>query len=288
MPRKSSSSAATTMTAPAQQVAGAFSKFLNFLHTAFTWVFGIAIVLGCIWGLFSVEQFVIHDKRFTLVGPPEPGVESEHFIIYGATHAAEKQITDIFLRDFGRSIYLCPIAERRRLLLGIDWIQDASVSRVWPNRIVVRITERKPVAVVQVPGPDDTMVYNLIDAEGVMLDPRRSTRLALPVLNGVSPREKEATRRERVKRFLRLQTELGSVMEHISEVDVSELDNIRVLYTMDGRALTLMLGNQKFLERFQSFTDNFYEIRKRLGNATVLDLRLKDRITAVASEESGE
>jgi cell division protein FtsQ len=150
----------------------------------------------------------------------------------------------------------------------------------------VRIKERQPVAVVQVPGPDGTTLYNLVDADAVMLDPRRASRLALPVLNGVSPADKESVRKDRVKRFLRLQTELGSVMEHISEVDVTEPDNLRVVYAIEGRALTLMLGNQKFLERFQNFTDNYSEIKKRLGNATVLDLRLKDRITAVASEES--
>jgi cell division protein FtsQ len=276
------------MTAPAQQAAGAFARFLNLVGTILLWGLGIVGVIAFVWGLFAVEQFVVADKRFTLVGPPEPGIESEHFTIYGVTHAAEKQITDVFLRDFGRSIYLCPIAERRRSLLAIDWVQDATVSRIWPNRIIVRIRERKPVAVAQIPGPEGVMVYSLIDADGVMLDPRRSTKLALPVLNGISPSEREEKRRERVKRFLRLQTELGSVMSHVSEIDVSEPDNIRIVYAIDNRALTLMLGNQKFLERLQSFTDNYTEIRKRLGNATVLDLRLKDRITAVAAAEEGE
>ena len=37
-----------------------------------------------------------------------------------------------------------PLAERRRRLLAIDWVEDASVSRLWPNRVLVRITERKP------------------------------------------------------------------------------------------------------------------------------------------------
>lgn len=282
------SSAAATMTTPAQQAAGAFNKFLTFVGAVLGWLFGIAVAVALVWGLFAVEQTIVSDKRFTLVGPPEPGIESEHFVIYGVTHAAEKQITDVFLRDFGRSVYLCPIAERRRSLLAIDWVQDATVSRVWPNRIIVRIRERKPVAVAQVPGPDGVMVYSLVDAEGVMLDPRRSTKLALPVLNGISLKEKEEKRRDRVKRFLRLQSELGPVMEHVSEIDVSEIDNLRIVYTIDNRTLTLMLGNQKFLERLQSFTDNYTEIRKRLGNASVLDLRLKDRITAVAAAEEGE
>ena len=51
----------------------------------------------------------------------------------------------------------------------------------------------------------------------------------------------------------------------------------------DGRAVTLMLGNQHFLQRFQNYLDNRVEISKRMPNATVLDLRLRDRITAVDS-----
>jgi hypothetical protein len=42
-----------------------------------------------------------------------------------------------------------------------------------------------------------------------------------------------------------------------------------------------MLGNQQFLARYLSFRDNYAEIKKRLPDATVLDLRLKDRITAI-------
>ena len=44
-----------------------------------------------------------------------------------------------------------PLEERRRRLLAIDWVEDASVSRIWPNRLVVRIHERKPVAFVNLP-----------------------------------------------------------------------------------------------------------------------------------------
>ena len=44
-----------------------------------------------------------------------------------------------------------------------------------------------------------------------------------------------------------------------------------------------MLGNQKFLQRYRNFVDNYSEIRKRLPDAIVLDLRLKDRITAVVT-----
>ena len=86
-----------------------------------------------------------------------------------------------------------------------------------------------------------------------------------------------------MKRFLRMQSELGSYMDKISEIDVSEIDNLKVVQQFDNRALTLMLGNQSYRERYENFLNNHEEIRKRLPDAITLDLRLKDRITAVST-----
>ena len=278
--------AATALEIPVPKPPG---KFFRTVQTVFNWTAGICIAVGLLFAAWQIEQFVLTDKRFILEGPPEPGVPSEQFQIAGIQHASEQHITDVFLKDFGRSIYLCPIAERRRKLLAVDWVKEASISRVWPNRILVRITERTPVAFVQIPGPDGTMLYGLVDSEGVMLDPQRASKLALPVIGGLlTGRTEEAKRRDQIKRFLRLQTDLGPSMDQISEIDVSDIENLKVTQVFEGKALTLMLGNQQFLQRYRNFIDNYSEIRKRLPDAVVLDLRLKDRITAVvtAAEEA--
>jgi cell division protein FtsQ len=233
----------------------------------------------------TLEQFLISDSRFLLTGPPEPGVPSDTFRIEGVVNASDQQIIAVFLRDFGRSLYLCPIQERRRKLLAIDWVKDASVNRLWPNRIIVRVTERVPVAFVQTPAVDGTLMNGLIDEEGVLLDPQRASKLPLPVLVGIPSRDTETMRRDRVRRFLRLQSELGTHMAKISEVDVSDIDNLRVVQQFDNRAVTLMLGNQKYRERFETFLSNVEEIRQRLPGATILDLRLKGRITAIGGSQ---
>lgn len=280
------SATATALEIPVPKAPG---KFFRTVQTVVNWIAGICIAVGLLFAAWQIEQFVLTDQRFILDGPPEPGVPSEHFQIAGIQHASEQHITDVFLKDFGRSIYLCPIAERRRKLLAVDWVKEASVSRVWPNRILVRISERTPVAFVQIPGPDGTMLYGLVDAEGVMLDPQRASKLALPVIGGLlTGRNEEPKRRDQVKRFLRLQTDLGPSMDQISEIDVSDIENLKVTQVFEGKALTLMLGNQQFLQRYRNFIDNYSEIRKRLPDAIVLDLRLKDRITAVvtAAEEA--
>src|SRR5688572_3703528 len=158
-------------------------------------------VVGFLYAYSTVEDFLIRDSRFIVQGPPEPGLASDFFRVEGAVHASEQQIAGTFQRDFGRSIYLCPIQERRRKLLAIDWVKDATVSRFWPNRIVVRVTERSPVAFVQRSGAGGMLMYGLIDDEGVLMDPQRTSKLPLPVIVGIPPEDTEATRRERVKRF---------------------------------------------------------------------------------------
>jgi hypothetical protein len=86
-----------------------------------------------------------------------------------------------------------------------------------------------------------------------------------------------------MKRFLRMQSELGTYMDNISEIDVSDIDNLKATQQFDDRAVTLMLGNQSYRERYENLLNNQDDIRKRLPDAIILDLRLKDRITAVSS-----
>jgi hypothetical protein len=148
---------------------------------------------------------------------------------------------------------------------------------------VIHIKERSPAAFVQMPAADGALLLTLVDADGVLLDPHRARAFRLPVLTGITRAEGDVSRRERMKRFLRMQTELGSYMEKISEIDVSQLDNLKVIQQFDNRALTLMLGNQNYRERYENFVNNHEEIRNRLPDALVLDLRLKDRITAVGA-----
>ena len=64
-----------------------------------------------------------------------------------------RAIEAVFAEDFGRSVYLIPLSERRASLRTVDWVKDASVARFWPNRVVVGVTERKPVAFVDARAP---------------------------------------------------------------------------------------------------------------------------------------
>jgi cell division protein FtsQ len=231
------------------------------------------LLIASLYGFRTLEQFLIRDARFTM---NEPGGGSDSLEISGSTHASARNIEAVFAEDFGRSVYLIPLSDRRAALRTVDWIKDASVARFWPNRIVVGVSERKPVAFVTLGSGRPA----LIDEEGVILPPAQD-RFTLPVLLGVSASDALPLRRERVKRLLGLMKDLGNASRTVSEVDVSDPDNLKVSEPFDGRIVTLLLGDRNFALRHRNFVNYFGEIRKKMPGATVLDLRLEDRITVV-------
>jgi cell division protein FtsQ len=279
MARRSAAATADTIGPAPTRVAALLGAMKQVASAAMV----VTCLVAVVWVYLTVDNFLVTDSRFFLPGPPEPGERSDTFQIEGIRNVTDEQIIQAFGRDFGRSIFLCPIRERRLKLLGIDWVKEASIQRLWPNRLVIHVKERTPAAFVQTPAADGALMLTLVDADGVLLDPQRARAFRLPVLTGITRSEGEASRRERMKRFLRMQAELGSYMEKISEIDVSQSDNLKVIQQFDDRALTLMLGNQHYRERYENFVNNHEEIRNRLPDAVVLDLRLKDRITAVGA-----
>jgi cell division protein FtsQ len=229
-------------------------------------------LLATLYAFHRMEQFVIRDERFALNALDT--VQSLE--ISGVSHASRRAVETVFNEDSGRSIYLLPLSERRQTLRTVDWVKDASIARLWPNRVVVRIAERTPVAFI----PLNSSKFALIDEDGVIL-PSVSDRFKLPVLAGVRASESLASRRDRVRRMLRLTRELGDKTADISEIDVSDPDNLKVTQPWEGRVVTLMLGDHDFLLRYQNFIRNYPEIKRRLPDAATLDMRIEDRITVV-------
>jgi len=240
------------------------------------WVMALTVALVMVlFGWHQFELFLIHDPRFAVSGP-EGADDTSVIEIRGAQHASRRAIQAAFADDMGRSIYLLPLDGRRATLRTVDWVKDAAVMRLWPNRVVVGVSERKPVAFVTLANSR----YGLIDEDGVILPPA-TDRFHLPVLKGVEERDSLADRRDRVQRMQRLLRALGANADKIAEVDVTDGEDLRVTQPYDGRMVTLLLGDQNFAVRYQNFLNHYAEIREKMPGANSLDLRLEDRITVV-------
>jgi cell division protein FtsQ len=218
----------------------------------------------------EVRDYVTSDPKFVLSSE-----RKDAFQVQGVRYAPRAKVWRVFQQDFGRSIFSIPLAERRRSLLAIDWVEDVSISRVWPDRLLVRIRERKPVAFVAIRSG-----AMLIDADGVLLDPPSGSQFTFPVLSGLSDDEPEERRRPRVRAFLRCENEMGAAMKDISEIDVSDPNDLRLVARVDDRALDLRIGDRDFAGRYKRFLAHYPEIQKRSPEVAIFDLRQDDRITA--------
>lgn len=241
---------------------------INWRLTLTILVLGVAGVSTAVAG-YKVKLYVTSDPQFTLSHD-----RKDALTILGLTYASRVKVLRVFAMDFDQSVFSVPLAERRRRLLAIDWIEDASVSRVWPDRLVVRIRERKPVAFVTLrSGP------LLIDSQGVLLEQPAQSQFSFPVLSGVREEETETARRGHVRAFLQVQEEMGYLAKNISELDVSDPENVRAIAQVDSRVVTLLLGDGNYAQRFQNFINHYPEIRKGSPQAKVFDLRLDGRFT---------
>jgi cell division protein FtsQ len=250
---------------------------------AFWLVAGIALMVGALFSWHMVEDFLIKDSRFRVAEAEEPAGQSPNLLVEGVHYASASQIRHVFAQDFGRSLYLLPLQNRREQLLEIDWVQDAAVSKVWPDTVRVAIREREPVAFIRLPSARREGVARLalVDRSGHILRPRVAAKFTLPVLTGVRESETIENRRARILRALALLKAIGPLAAQVSEVDVGDPNNLIVAEHVGDSVVNLMLGEENYADRLKNFLANYSEIREKRPDAKTLDLRVDGVITAV-------
>ena len=105
--------------------------------------------------------------------------------ITGMVNQSRLSIYREVLEGGSDSMLLADLPAMRERLIALPWVRDANVRRRWPDRLEVRIIERKPAALWQHQGR-----LRLVDAEGVLLPATDLSDFAhLPLLVGADARE---------------------------------------------------------------------------------------------------
>jgi cell division protein FtsQ len=263
---------------------------IHWLRFTFWLLAGVVLMVSTLFAWHTTEEFLIKDNRFLLAESEDLRGRSPNLTVEGIHYASTSQIRHVFAEDFGRSLYLVPIEKRRLELLEIDWVEDATISKVWPNTLRVYIRERVPVAFVRLAPnrKDGSSRLALIDRDGHILRPRVAAQFTLPVIAGVRENESLDNRRTRVRLVLGMLKEIGPLSGQISEIDVTDPNNLIVAEHVSNEVLNLMLGDDNYAERLQSFLNNYSEIKEKRPDAKTLDLRVDGVITAVGGDGGGE
>jgi cell division protein FtsQ len=225
---------------------------------------------------YAAYDYGTHASRFHINS-------SDNIEVTGVSNASRAQVMDVAREDIiARNVFSISLDDRRKELEQIPWVESATVMRLIPNRIVISITERKPVAFVQI----GSKIY-LIDAGGVVigLPANRQTRYSFPVIHGIAEADPLSSRAAVMKIYGRFARELSSgegesaqFMRQVSEVDLSDPEDVKATVNEAGGTVVIHLGASDFVERYKLFDAHIAEWRKQYKDVESVDLRWEGQI----------
>jgi len=236
-----------------------------------------------LWGFVAVTVFCVsvvaagtlyhygeHSWRFRVES-------SDNIEVAGMENATKAQIMEVMGADIGRNIFFIPLAQQKTQLEQIPWVESASVMRFVPNRLRVEIHERTPVAFARV-GP---RIF-LIDAGGTLMELPQKRKYSFPVILGMNPGEPLSTRIPRMKAYNELVRELDSggarYSQDLSEIDLSDLDNIKVRVNDPQGDVQVELGSAEFLKRYKTYVSHVQEWRQQFQKLESVNLRYDNQV----------
>ena len=165
----------------------------------------------------------------------------------GAARASVDEIKTVVRRDVSETgVWRADLQELSKHLERLPWVRTAVVTRVLPDGIRVRITEREPKAVVR----NSAGRFIWVDDDAVYLGEMSPTdQMPAFFLRGWNEDDSTAAQsenRERVGKFLELQRDwlAQGISERVSEVNLLDLRDVRVQLAGDDSQIEIRLGSQ--------------------------------------------
>jgi cell division protein FtsQ len=202
---------------------------------------------------------------------------SDNIDVTGMQNVTKAQIMEVMGADIGRNIFFIPLAQQKTQLEQIPWVESASVMRFVPNRLKVEIHERTPVAFARV-GPR----ISLIDAGGTLMELPQKHKYSFPVILGMNPGEPLSTRAPRMKAYNELVQELDAsgarYSQDLSEVDLSDLENLKVRVNDPAGDVQVELGSSDYLKRYKIYVSHVQEWRQQFQKLESVNLRYDNQV----------
>jgi cell division protein FtsQ len=230
------------------------------------WVIGVLVVLYAAWRGGSL---VLHASA----------LQVRRISVHGNVRLSSGEVQAIVEGIRGASILTADLPAYRRRLMESPWVADVAIRRVLPSTVEVFVSERRPMGLCRL----GSTLY-LIDPHGVVIDEfgPQYAEFDLPIIDGlVRPPSSgqptiDETRAELAARVIEALAPRKDLAQRISQIDVRDAHDAVVL--LDDDAALLHLGEDKFLERVQSYVDLAPALKQRVPEIDYVDLRFDERV----------
>jgi cell division protein FtsQ len=226
-------------------------------------VTGVLLALGTSIGVaFALHDHVMKSPRFAIAS----------IDVDGAARRSHDALVAESGLALGTNVFTADLDAARAKLLADPWIESASLQRRLPGTILVRVTERKPAALVAL---GDTVFATAEGEPFAKLQP--DDPLDFPLVTGLSP-DDLATDREGAVRTIRKAIDLAAEYDRaevarrapLQEVHVSPEGSFTLVVGHSG--VELVLGGPPFRRKLDQAARVFADLDRRGARGDVIML----------------
>ena len=230
----------------------------------------LGVALLCVVATGALYHYGERSWRFRVIS-------SDDIEVTGLGNVPHSQVMEVMGGDIGRNIFFVPLGQRQRQLEQIPWVESASVMRFVPNRLKVEIHERTPIAFARVGSK-----ILLVDPVGTLMELPGRKKYSFPVILGMNPGEPLSTRAARMRIYKEVVSQLDSggarYSQDLSEVDLSDPDDVKVLANNPQGEVLVHLGSSNYLDRYKVYVSHVQEWRQQFDKVESVDLRYDRQI----------
>jgi cell division protein FtsQ len=228
----------------------------------------IVVCTAAVYGLYFVGGAVLTVDALT-VG---------HISVTGNSRMSRGEVLALLEGLRGANMLTANLEAWRQKLQASPWVAEAAIRRRFPGTLVVAISERQPMGIGRVRGS----LY-LVDARGSVIDEfgPNYAELDLPIIDGLAaqPAEPMLIDESRAALASRLLTALQSrpdLAKRVSQIDVTDAHDAVLILERD--TTLVRVGDERFVERLQSYLDLAPALRERVPDIDYVDLRFDERV----------
>ncbi|HEV2273420.1 MAG TPA: FtsQ-type POTRA domain-containing protein, partial [Acidobacteriaceae bacterium] len=234
----------------------------------------LAAIALLVAAAFGVRSFLRDDPRFRIDS-------ASNIQCFGNNQVTRPELLSVFGSDIGRNVFFVPLSKRRIALEQLPWVRSATVMRMMPNQLRVSIVERAPIAFFR-----NSNSVGLVDADGVLLNmpPSRMAikHYSFPVVTGISAQDPLPVRAARMHFYQQFVADLNSggskISEQLSEVDISDPEDIRALLPAAGSDILVHFGDGSFLERYNRYQQHLPDWQRQYPHLASADMRYDNQV----------
>jgi cell division protein FtsQ len=201
-----------------------------------------------------------------------PSFEVKKLSVSGSAGAlkrvTENEIVSQAEFEIGTNVFRVGLEGIRQRVERLQWVRYATVERILPDHILIKVAEREPIGLARIRGE----VFQF-DADAVILELDPVSGASFPILDGLKLDDPSGNLKK-VATYRRVLDELGQ--PDLSEVHINDKAEVSVVAGDDP--MLVSLGATDYKARWLKYLQLKSQIQQKYPQAVRVDLRFKDQV----------